>query len=115
MSSSAGSAGQTTPVIDPATEEWLAALAAAGAGGPALYELSPADARQVLRDEAHGLVSRRGDAGDRHPLALEQVARGREELAVVVDDDAPRAHALRMPTAVVADIAASGCSDPPPA
>ena len=37
------------PVIDPGTETWLDALAA-GASGPPLYELSPADARQVLRD-----------------------------------------------------------------
>jgi acetyl esterase len=50
MSTNAGPAGRTAPVIEPATEEWLAALAAAGAGGPPLYELSPADARQVLRD-----------------------------------------------------------------
>jgi len=39
-----------TPVIEPHTEQWLDKLAAASAGGPPLYELSPADARQVLRD-----------------------------------------------------------------
>ena len=43
-----GTVGQK-PVIDPGTEQWLDALAA-GASGPPLYELSPADARQVLRD-----------------------------------------------------------------
>jgi acetyl esterase len=37
------------PVIDPATEAWLDRLEAAGAGSPPLYELSPEDAREVLR------------------------------------------------------------------
>ena len=37
-----------TPVIEPHTQQWLDKLAAAG--GPPLYELSPQDARQVLRD-----------------------------------------------------------------
>jgi acetyl esterase len=50
MSSSAVPSLAEDPVIEPATDEWLTALAVAGAGGPALYELSPADARQVLRD-----------------------------------------------------------------
>ncbi len=50
MSSNGSATSQTAPVIEPATEAWLGALATAAAGGPALYELSPADARQVLRD-----------------------------------------------------------------
>jgi acetyl esterase/lipase len=37
------------PVIDPATKAWLDRLEAAGAGSPPLYELSPEDAREVLR------------------------------------------------------------------
>jgi acetyl esterase len=37
-------------VIEPRTQAWLDDLAAASAGGPPLYELSPQDARQVLRD-----------------------------------------------------------------
>jgi acetyl esterase len=39
----------TTPVIDPATKAWLDKLEAATAGSPPLYELSPQDARGVLR------------------------------------------------------------------
>ena len=38
-----------TPYIEPHTQQWLDELAAATADGPPLYELSPADARQVLR------------------------------------------------------------------
>jgi acetyl esterase len=38
------------PVIEPHTQQWLDELAAASADGPPLYELSPKDARQVLRD-----------------------------------------------------------------
>lgn len=38
-----------TPVIEPHTQQWLNDLAAASAGSPPLYELSPADARAVLR------------------------------------------------------------------
>jgi acetyl esterase len=37
-------------VIEPQTQAWLNDLTAASAGGPPLYELSPQDARQVLRD-----------------------------------------------------------------
>jgi acetyl esterase len=37
------------PVIDPATKVWLDRLEAEAAGSPALYELSPEDARNVLR------------------------------------------------------------------
>jgi acetyl esterase len=36
-------------LIDPATKAWLDRLEAAGAGSPPLYELSPEDAREVLR------------------------------------------------------------------
>jgi acetyl esterase len=36
-------------VIEPKTQAWLDELAAAGAGSPPLYELSPHDAREVLR------------------------------------------------------------------
>ncbi len=50
MPSNADPVTAAAPVFEPATEQWLNELAAAGAGGPALYELSPADARQVLRD-----------------------------------------------------------------
>ena len=32
-----------TPVIEPHTQQWLDELAAASAGGPPLYELSPKD------------------------------------------------------------------------
>jgi acetyl esterase len=39
-----------TPVLEPQTQSWVDQLNAAAAGGPPLYELSPADARQVLRD-----------------------------------------------------------------
>jgi acetyl esterase len=39
----------STPFIEPATQHWLDDLAAASADGPPLYELSPADAREVLR------------------------------------------------------------------
>jgi acetyl esterase len=38
-----------TPVIEPHTEQWLRKIAAASAGSPPLYELSPKDARQSLR------------------------------------------------------------------
>jgi acetyl esterase len=38
-----------TPVIEPNTQQWLNQLAAASAGSPPLYELSPEDARQLLR------------------------------------------------------------------
>jgi acetyl esterase len=44
-----GSQGAFTPVIEPRTQQWLNELAAASAGGPPLYELSPKDAREVLR------------------------------------------------------------------
>jgi acetyl esterase len=37
-------------VVEPRTRTWLDDLAAASAGSPPLYELSPQDARQVLRD-----------------------------------------------------------------
>jgi hypothetical protein len=40
-----------TPVIEPNTQKWLDELAAAAAAGaPPLYELTPQDARAVLRD-----------------------------------------------------------------
>jgi acetyl esterase len=35
--------------LEPATQAWVDALSAAGVGQPALYELSPRDAREVLR------------------------------------------------------------------
>jgi acetyl esterase len=38
-----------TFVIEPQTQKWLDALAAASEGSPPLYELSPEDAREVLR------------------------------------------------------------------
>jgi acetyl esterase len=38
-----------SPVIDPATKSWLDRLDAETAGSPPLYELSPEDAREVLR------------------------------------------------------------------
>ena len=38
-----------TPAIEPNTQRWLDELAAASADGPALYELSPQEAREVLR------------------------------------------------------------------
>src|SRR5262249_24820113 len=38
-----------TPVIEPHTEQWLGKVAAAGAGSPPLFEQSPKDARQALR------------------------------------------------------------------
>src|SRR5256885_9881259 len=38
-----------TPVIEPHTEQWLRKVAAASAGRPPLYERSPKDARQALR------------------------------------------------------------------
>src|SRR5262249_61875612 len=38
-----------TPIIEPHTQQWLNELAAASAGDPPLYELSPEDAREVLR------------------------------------------------------------------
>ena len=38
-----------TPVIEPHTQRWLDELAAASAGSPPLWELSPEDARQFLR------------------------------------------------------------------
>src|SRR4051794_19857869 len=38
-----------TPFIEPNTQHWLDELAAASADGPPLYDLSPADARAVLR------------------------------------------------------------------
>jgi acetyl esterase len=41
-----------TPFIEPATQRWLDELATAD--GPPLYELSPADARQVLRSVQAG-------------------------------------------------------------
>jgi acetyl esterase/lipase len=37
-----------TPVIEPHTRQWLDGLAAASAGSPPPWELSPADARQLL-------------------------------------------------------------------
>ena len=36
-----------TPVIEPHTQQWLDVLAAASAGSPPLWELSPEDARQL--------------------------------------------------------------------
>ena len=44
-----------TPYIEPHTQRWLDELAAATADGPPLYELSPADARQVLRSVQAGV------------------------------------------------------------
>jgi acetyl esterase/lipase len=38
-----------SPVIEPRTKAWLDELEAAAAGSPPLYELSPQDAREVLR------------------------------------------------------------------
>jgi len=38
-----------TPVIEPHTEQWLRKVAAASAGRPPMYEQSPKDARQALR------------------------------------------------------------------
>jgi acetyl esterase len=43
-----------TPFIEPGTQRWLDELAAASAGGPPLYELSPAEAREVLRSVQAG-------------------------------------------------------------
>jgi acetyl esterase len=43
-----------TPFIEPDTQRWLDELATATADGPPLYELSPADARQVLRSVQAG-------------------------------------------------------------
>jgi hypothetical protein len=37
------------PVIEPSTQAWVDGFAAAGANGAPLYELSPQDARAVLR------------------------------------------------------------------
>ncbi len=56
MSRSTGPDLDAAPVIEPATDQWLSDLAAAGAGGPALYDLSPEDARQVLRDVQMSVV-----------------------------------------------------------
>jgi acetyl esterase len=39
-----------TPFLEPHTQSWVDQLNAASADGPPLYELSPQDARQVLRD-----------------------------------------------------------------
>ena len=50
MTTTASSQAAFTPVIEPHTQQWLDELAAVSAGGPPLYELSPKDARQVLRD-----------------------------------------------------------------
>ena len=50
MTTTTSSQAAFTPVIEPHTQQWLDELAAASAGGPPLYELSPKDARQVLRD-----------------------------------------------------------------
>jgi acetyl esterase len=50
MTTTTSSQAAFTPVIEPHTQHWLDELAAASAGGPPLYELSPQDARQVLRD-----------------------------------------------------------------
>ena len=44
-----------TPYIEPHTQRWLDELAAATAESPPLYELSPADARQVLRSVQAGV------------------------------------------------------------
>ena len=44
-----------TPFIEPNTQRWLDELAAATADGPPLYELSPAEARQVLRSVQAGV------------------------------------------------------------
>jgi alpha/beta hydrolase fold len=38
-----------TPVIEPHTEQWLDELGAASAGSPPLWQLSPEDARELLR------------------------------------------------------------------
>jgi acetyl esterase len=38
-----------TPVIEPRTQQWLDAVAAASAGSPPLWELSSEDARQLVR------------------------------------------------------------------
>ena len=38
-----------TLVIEPHTEQWLSKVAAASAGSPPLYELSPKDARRAMR------------------------------------------------------------------
>jgi acetyl esterase len=48
---------QTTigPVIEPNTKAWLDDLEAAAAGSPPLYELSPEDAREVLRSIQAGV------------------------------------------------------------
>ncbi|HEX6527299.1 MAG TPA: alpha/beta hydrolase, partial [Streptosporangiaceae bacterium] len=47
---SSNSQDTLTSRIEPRTQQWLDRLAAASAGSPPLYELSPGDARQVLRD-----------------------------------------------------------------
>ena len=46
----------TASVVEPRTQQWLDQLAAASAGGPPLYELSPKAARQVLLDIQAGVV-----------------------------------------------------------
>jgi acetyl esterase len=38
------------PFVEPNTQSWIDELAAGAGDGPPLYELSPKDARQVLRD-----------------------------------------------------------------
>jgi hypothetical protein len=45
-----------TPVIEPHTQRWLDELAAASAGSPPLWELSPEDARQPARSASGSSV-----------------------------------------------------------
>lgn len=54
-STATGSQEGFTPVIEPHTQQWLNELAAASAGDPPLYELSPKDAREVLHDVQAGV------------------------------------------------------------
>ncbi len=49
MTTTASPQAAFTPVIEPHTRQWLDELAAASAGSPPLWELSPEDARQLLR------------------------------------------------------------------
>lgn len=43
------SAPAVVPVVEPRTQQWLDAVAATSAGSPPLWELSPEDARQLVR------------------------------------------------------------------
>jgi hypothetical protein len=58
-----------------------------------------------------GLVARRRHADDDHPLALQQVAGGAEEVRVVVDDEGAESHGVTFRIAAASGRRIAGSRD----